>query len=100
MINGKQIRTWNAHSGGTLSAHFAQNGNIVTAGRDKTVKFWDGNGKALRTISGFTDIVMESRLSHDGSKIIAGDWTGKVGLWNSSDGKYLGDLIANPPTIE
>ena len=60
-----------------LSAHYAQNGNIVTAGRDKTVKFWDGNGKGLRTISGFADIVMESRLSHDGSKIIAGDWTGK-----------------------
>ena len=97
MINGKQVRTWNAHSGGTLSAHYAQNGNIVTAGRDKTVKFWDGNGKGLRTISGFADIVMESRLSHDGSKIIAGDWTGKVGIWNSTDGKHLGDLNANPP---
>ena len=100
MINGKQVRTWNAHSGGTLSAHYAQNGNIVTAGRDKTVKFWDGNGKGLRTISGFADIVMESRLSHDGSKIIAGDWTGKVGIWSSADGKHLGDLNANPPTLE
>ena len=100
MINGKQVRTWNAHSGGTLSAHYAQNGNIVTAGRDRTVKFWDGNGKGLRTISGFADIVMESRLSHDGSKIIAGDWTGKVGIWNSADGKHLGDLNANPPTLE
>ena len=100
MINGKQVRTWNAHSGGTLSAHYAQNGNIVTAGRDKTVKFWDGNGKALRTITGFADIVMETRLSHDGSKIIAGDWTGKVGVWNSADGKHLGDLNANPPTLE
>ena len=100
MINGKQVRTWNAHSGGTLSAHYAQNGNIVTAGRDKTVKFWDGNGKGLRTISGFADIVMESRLSHDGSKIIAGDWTGKVGIWNSADGKHLGDLNANPPSLE
>ena len=100
MINGKQVRTWNAHSGGVLSAHYAQNGNIVTAGRDKTVKFWDGNGKALRTISGFADIVMETRLSHDGSKIIAGDWTGKVGVWNSADGKHLGDLNANPPTLE
>ena len=29
-----------------LSPHYPQNGNIVTAGRDKTVKFWDGNGKA------------------------------------------------------
>ena len=100
MINGKQVRTWNAHNGGTLSAHYAQNGNIVTAGRDKTVKFWDGNGKALRTISGFADIVMETRLSHDGSKIIAGDWTGKIGVWNSADGKHLGDLNANPPTLE
>jgi len=100
MMNGKQVRTWNAHAGGTLSAHYAQNGNIVTAGRDKTVKFWDGNGKGLRTISGFDDIVMESRLSHDGSKIIAGDWTGKVGIWNSSDGKHLGNLNANPPTLE
>lgn len=100
MINGKQVRTWNAHAGGTLSAHYAQNGNIVTAGRDKTVKFWDGNGAALRTISGFSDIVMESRLSHDGSKIIAGEWSGKVGVWNSSDGKHLADLNANPPTLE
>ena len=43
---------------------------------------------------------MESRLSHDGSKIIAGDWTGKVGIWSSADGKHLGDLNANPPTLE
>lgn len=100
MMNGKQVRTWNAHSGGTLSAHYAQNGNIVTAGRDKTVKFWDGNGKDLRTISGFADIVMESRLSYDGSKIIAGDWTGKVGVWNTAEGTHLGDLNANPPALE
>jgi WD40 repeat protein len=100
MINGKQVKTWNAHSGGTLSAHFAQNGNMVTAGRDKSVKFWDGNGKALQTIKGFSDIVMEARLSHDGSKIIAGDWTGKVGIWNSTDGKSIGELNPNPPTLE
>lgn len=100
MINGKQVKTWNAHGGGTLSAHYSQNGNIVTSGRDKIVKFWDGNGKALRSISGFSDIVMEARLSHDGSKIIAGDWSGTVGVWNSADGKKLGNLMANPPTLQ
>ena len=89
MINGKQVRTWNAHSSGILSAHYGQNGNIVTSGRDKVVKIWDGNGKGLRTISEFSDIVMEARLSHDGSKIVAGDWTGAVHVFNTSDGKKL-----------
>ena len=56
--------------------------------------------KAYAPYPGFDDIVMESRLSHDGSKIIAGDWTGKVGIWSSADGKHLGDLNANPPTLE
>ena len=96
MINGKQVKTWNAHDGGVLSAHYAINGNIVTSGRDKKVKFWDGDGKALQTISGFSDIVVESRLSHDGSKIIAGDWSGRLSVWNSNDGKELVSLSLNP----
>ena len=100
MINGKQVRTWNAHSGGTLSAHYAQNGNIVTAGRDRTVKFWDGNGKGLFTISGFADIVMESlpfltTVPKSSRETGLGKW-----VWNSADGKHLGDLNANPPTLE
>ena len=100
MINGKQVKTWNAHSGGTLSAHYAPNGTIVTSGRDKSVKFWDGEGKGLRTISDLSDIVMEARLSHDGTKIIAGDWSGQVFVWNAKDGKKMGSLSSNPPMIE
>ena len=101
MINGKQVKTWNAHSGGTLSAHYAPNGTIVTSGRDKSVKFWDGEGKGLgMTISDLSDIVMEARLSHDGTKIIAGDWSGQVFVWNANDGKKMGSLSSNPPMIE
>jgi WD40 repeat protein len=99
MNNGKQIKSWNAHTGGTLSAHYDPKGKIVTGGRDKTAKYWDGDGKALKSLTGFTDIVMESRLSHDGSRIIAGDWSGEVTVWQTSDGKKLGSLGANPPKI-
>lgn len=99
MNDGKQIKNWNAHTGGTLSAHYDSKGKIVTGGRDKTVKYWDGDGKALQTLSGFSDIVMESRLSHDGSRIIAGDWSGEVTVWQSSDGKKIGVLGANPPKL-
>ena len=43
---------------------------------------------------------MEARLSHDGTKIIAGDWSGQVFVWNAKDGKKMGSLSSNPPMIE
>jgi hypothetical protein len=99
MFNGKQVRTWTAHGGGSLSVDFDKKGNLVTAGRDKTVKLWNPSGAAIRTISGFPEMVMEARYSHDGSRIITGDWTGAVSVWNAADGKKQGDLSASPPTI-
>ena len=99
MINGKQARTWNAHGIGTLSAHYDQKGKITTAGRDKTVKYWDGDGKALKTLGRFEEIAMETRLSHDGSRIIAGDWSGEISVWQTSDGKKVGSLGGNPPEL-
>ena len=99
MINGKQVKSWNAHPGGTMTAYFDSKGNIVTGGRDKSVKLWTGDGKSIRTLSGFTDIIMEVCYSHDGSRIIAGDWSGKVSVWDTSDGKKVGDLRANPLEI-
>ena len=99
MINGKQVKSWTAHADGVLSAQIDLKSNIVSSGRDKTAKLWDGNGKAVRTISGFKDIVIESRLSHDGSKVIAADWLGNVSVWSSKEGKSLGSLNPNPPTI-
>ena len=99
MINGKQAKTWNAHGTGTLSAHYDQKGKITTAGRDKTVKYWDGDGKALKTLGSFPEIAMETRLSHDGSRIIAGDWSGEIYVWQTSDGKKVGSLGGNPPEL-
>ena len=99
MINGKQVKSWNAHPGGTMTAYFDSKGNIVTGGRDKNVKLWTGDGKGIRTVSGFNDIIMEVCYSHDGSRIVAGDWSGQVSVWNTSDGKKLGNLRANPLEI-
>ncbi|MBT3637409.1 MAG: hypothetical protein HN531_10750, partial [Opitutae bacterium] len=99
MFNGKQVKTWTGHGGGALSIDFDKKGNLVSAGRDKTVKLWNPSGTAIRTISGFPEMVMEARYSNEGSKIIAGDWTGTVSVWNTADGKKQGELLANPPAI-
>jgi hypothetical protein len=82
-----------------MTAYFDSKGNIVTGGRDKNVKLWTGDGKGIRTVSGFNDIIMEVCYSHDGSRVVAADWSGQVSVWDTSNGKKLGDLLANPPEI-
>ena len=99
MFNGKQVRTWTAHGGGALSVDLDKKGNFVTAGRDKTVKIWNPDGGVTRTLSGFPEMTLEARFSHDGSQVIVGDWTGAVSIWKVSDGKKEGDLLANPPSL-
>ena len=100
MISGKKIKDWEAHPGGVLSAHFDKKANIISSGRDKRVVYWDNNGKEITTISGFKDIVTESRFSQDGQRIVAAEWTGNITVWNPLDGKQHGSLQSNPPSIK
>ena len=44
----------------------------------------------------FDDIALRAALSSE--RIIAGDWTGKIRV-SALDGKPLGELSANPPTL-
>lgn len=100
MQNGKQIKKWAAHGGGALAIDFSPDGSkIATAGRDNRVKIWDLNGKLLREIKEFTDVVTAVAFTYDGKKVVSGDWNGQLKIWNAEDGKLLGQLISNPPTI-
>ena len=99
MINGKQVKSWTAHGGGTLSVQFNHNGDLVTVGRDKQVKIWDQNGKLKRAIKGFKSIPLEAVFTHDNNRVIVGEWNGSVTVWDAANGKPLGELSANPPTL-
>ncbi|MAE65127.1 MAG: hypothetical protein CMJ18_12725 [Phycisphaeraceae bacterium] len=99
MFNGKQVKKWNAHDGGVLSMHYGQDGRIVSAGRDRRIKLWNAEGKLQREWTEFNDLALQAALSHDGSHVIGGDWHGQVIAWNAADGKRVGDLSANPPTL-
>tara|TARA_R110002096_G_scaffold54517_13_gene140611 strand:+ start:19345 stop:22314 length:2970 start_codon:yes stop_codon:yes gene_type:complete len=100
MQNGKQIKKWAAHGGGALAIDFSPDGSkIATAGRDNRVKIWDLNGKLLREIKEFTDVVTSVVFTFDNKKVISGDWNGQLKVWNAEDGTLIGELISNPPTI-
>ena len=99
MEGGKAIKSWNAHGGGTSSVEFCRDGRVVSCGRDKLTKLWDQNGKQLVAFEAFADLAL--RVSHcdETNRVIAGDWTGALRVWNAADGKRLGELTSNPPML-
>lgn len=99
MEGGQQIKSWNAH-GGAASVHFAHDGRLVTSGRDRTVQLWDQNGASQRAFEAFGDLALRAALTHDGGRVIAGDWSGEVRLWNAADGGRVAQLPLSPPTLE
>lgn len=98
MLGGKQIKSWN-HGGGVAAVHFAHDGRLVTAGRDRHVTLWDQEGQEQRKFGPLDDLALRSVITHDGTRIVGGDWTGDIRLWNAEDGAEIAKLPMNPPTL-
>ncbi|MDR3633923.1 MAG: hypothetical protein P4L84_08970 [Isosphaeraceae bacterium] len=99
MQNGGQIKSWGAHGGGVASARFAKDGRLVTAGRDRVVRLWDQNGNKQRDFEAFGDLALEAIFTQDETRVVGGDWSGELRVWNVADGARLANLAANPAPI-
>ena len=100
MENGGQIKSWGAHGGGVFSVEFCRDGRMVSSGRDRVTKLWDGNGGALKDFEAFSDLALHATHCDETDRVIAGDWTGEIRVWNAADGTRIGQLTSNPPTLE
>jgi len=96
LAEAKQLKSWQAHPGGVRSIAFTPDGRILTCGRDRLVRLWDASGTMVRQYSPLSDVAMQAVPA--GGKIIAADWRGLVRVW-TPEGKRVGDLDSNPPTI-
>lgn len=99
MENGGQVKACGAHGGGAASVCCARDGRIVSCGRDHLVRMWDAAGNAQRAFEPLPDVALRAVFTHDGARVIAGDWSGLVRVWTASDGKIAGAILANPPTL-
>ena len=90
MENGKRIKNIPAHPGGATCLQFLHDGRLVSGGRDRTVKLWDAGGNQIRQFEPFGELVMKVAATHDGGRIVAGDWSGEVRLVSVADGKIVG----------
>jgi WD40 repeat protein len=100
MEGGKEIKNIGAHGGGASSVDFGRDGKLVSAGRDRLARVWDGNGASVRDFPAFADVAMEAAFTHDAARVVAGDWTGEVRMCDVADGKQVALLAPNPPTLE
>ena len=87
--NGGQVRAWTAHGGGAASVRFTHDGRLVSTGRDKVTKVWDGNGAQQRAFEAHADLGLKVTFTHDGKRVAAGDWTGEIRLWDVADGRLV-----------
>lgn len=107
--DGFPTRSINAHTGptpvplprgkipGVLAIDYAKNGDFVTVGRDLTARLWtSGGANSGPKFDGFADIPSRVVFTHDGSRIIAGDFTGKLRVWSVKDRSLVSELTTNP----
>lgn len=99
MENGNTIKSWGAHGGGVESVRFAKDGRLITTGRDRLTRVWDQNGGKQRDFEAFNDLALDAVFTHDEARVIAGDWSGEVRVWDAKDGRRIGNLAANPAPV-
>jgi WD40 repeat protein len=78
---------------GVLHASFGPGGELVTCGRDRTVRVWASDGNLLKTFSLESNTVSDSQttgirilplqavLTFDGGRAVSGDSAGKLNSW-------------------
>ena len=94
--NGKMVKNWGAHGGGVSSIEFTRDGRIVSVGRDKVAKLWKTDWSQERAFEAFADVGLAVSYCDETERVIAGDWTGEIRVWNAADGSRAGDLQQNP----
>ncbi len=99
MPTGKLVKTWNAHPSGVTSISFTHDGRLVTCGRDKVARLWKPDGSALGATTAFPDIALHATFDGEGKRIVAGDWSGSVRVFDAQTAKPVGDITANPPAM-
>jgi len=95
MNNGTQVKSTSSH-GGVAAMDYIRDGRMVTTGRDSKVRLWDAEGKQIREFAGMTDLGLEVAFDAESERVLGGDWTGLIRVWNAADGAELGQLSTGP----
>lgn len=97
--NGRQLKSWTAHAGGTTSLEFTRDNRIASVGRDKLPKLWKQDGKLIRQFEKMDGLPLSVAFCNETDRLVGGDLAGTINVWSSKDGKSLGRLDFNLPSL-
>jgi hypothetical protein len=78
--------------GGVLGAQFTADGRIASVGRDSAIRVWSADGKAKSSSPRAEELLTKVTVSFDGKLAIAGDYQGRIVIW---DGQKAVTLAAH-----
>lgn len=97
--DGQPIKNFRASNGGVESVAFTRDGRIVTAGRDRRVTLWSGDGKETKRLGQMTDLALAVAVTSDDQRVVAADFAGRVRVFDAESGKPVNEIRPNPPTL-
>jgi hypothetical protein len=101
MNGGSEIKKIDAHPGGVTAFAFAPNGASITAGRDMKAKFWKPDFSFARDLAqNLPALPTAAALDFEGKLAFIADAHGIVRVFQTAEGKSVGEIHANPPSIE
>jgi len=101
MNGGSEVKKIDAHPGGVTAFAFARDGSSITAGRDMKARFWKPDFNPARELAqNLPALPTAVALDSDAKRAFIADAEGVIRVIQTTDGKRIGEMQTNPPTIE
>ncbi len=101
MNGGSEVKKIDAHPGGVTAFAFGRDGSSISAGRDRKAKLWKPDFNHARDLAvDLPALPTAVALDHEGKRAFIADAQGVVRVIDTADSKAVGEIQANPPSIE